>query len=91
MFLLKPRGRNLIDKFTENREEEVFGLSVISIAELLHGVNRADSTRRRLRRSAYVEKVIERFPMGLGLGFRLQVRLFRQAHTRLVYFRQVTA
>ena len=52
-----------IDTFTENREEEAFGLSVISVAELLHGVHRADSTRRRLRRSAYVEKVIELFPI----------------------------
>ena len=52
-----------IDKFTENREEETFGLSVISVAELLHGVHRADSTRRRLKRSAYVEKVIELLPI----------------------------
>ena len=52
-----------IDTFTENREEEIFGLSVITVAELLHGVHRADSTRRRLKRSAYVEKVIELFPV----------------------------
>ena len=52
-----------INKFTENREEEIFGLSVISVAELLHGVHRADSTKRRLKRSAYVEKVIELFPI----------------------------
>lgn len=51
------------DKFTENREEEVFGLSVITVAELLHGVHRADSTKRRLKRRAYVEKVIELFPV----------------------------
>ena len=52
-----------IDNFTEHREEEAFGLSVITVAELLHGVHRADSTKRRLRRSAYVEKVIELFPI----------------------------
>ncbi len=52
-----------IDKFTENREEEIFGLSVITVSELLHGVYRTDSTKRRLRRSAYVEKVIELFPI----------------------------
>ena len=57
------RRRYEIDKFTEKREEETFGLSVISVAELLHGVHRADSTRRRLKRSAYVEKVIELFPI----------------------------
>ncbi len=52
-----------IDKFTENRGDEIFGLSVITVAELLHGVHRADSTKRRLKRSAYVEKVIELFPV----------------------------
>ena len=52
-----------IDKFTEHREEEIFGLSVITVAELLHGVHRADSTKRRLKRSAYVEKIIESFPI----------------------------
>jgi len=57
------RQRFEIDKFTENREDEIFGLSVITIAELLHGVHRADSTKRRLKRSAYVEKVIELFPV----------------------------
>ncbi len=57
------RRKFKIDTFTENREEEIFGLSVITVAELLHGVHRADSTRRRLKRSAYVEKVIELFPI----------------------------
>ena len=52
-----------IEKFTEKREDEAFGLSVISVAELLHGVHRADSKKRRLKRSAYVEKVIELFPI----------------------------
>ena len=52
-----------IDKFTENREDEIFGLSVMSVAELLHGVHRADTTIRRLKRNAYVEKVIEFFPV----------------------------
>jgi len=57
------RRRFEIDKFTENREDEIFGLSVITVAELLNGVHRADSTKRRLIRSAYVEKVIELFPV----------------------------
>lgn len=52
-----------IKKFIEKRELEAYGLSVISVAELLHGVHRADSKKRRLRRSAFVEKVIELFPI----------------------------
>ncbi|UCD81959.1 MAG: type II toxin-antitoxin system VapC family toxin [Desulfobacterales bacterium] len=57
------RREHDIDKLTENREDEAFGLSVITVAELLHGVHRADSTNRRLKRSAFVEKVIELFPV----------------------------
>jgi tRNA(fMet)-specific endonuclease VapC len=57
------RKESEIRQLAEDREEEAFGLSVISVAELLHGVHRADSTKRRLKRSAYVEKVIELFPI----------------------------
>ena len=57
------RRESEINQFSESRKEEVFGLSVITVAELLHGVHRADSTERRLKRSAYVEKVIELFPI----------------------------
>jgi len=57
------RGRLDIEGFIKGKEEELFGLSVITAAELLHGVHRADSAKRRRRRSAYAEKVIELFPI----------------------------
>jgi len=57
------RGRLDISSFINSREEEPFGISVITVSELLHGVHRADSSKRRLKRSAYVEKVIELFPV----------------------------
>ena len=57
------RRKAEIDKFTRNREEAIFGISIITVAELLHGLQRADSTKRRLKRSAYVEKIIELFPI----------------------------
>jgi len=52
-----------VDAFVANREEEPFGLSVITVAELLHGVHRADSRARRIRRNAFVQKVIDLFPV----------------------------
>jgi tRNA(fMet)-specific endonuclease VapC len=57
------RGHLDIDRFINGRETQAFGLSVITVAELLHGVHRADSEKRRIKRSAYVEKVIELFPI----------------------------
>ena len=63
-FLIEAERRESnVSQFTKNREEEVFGISVITVSELLHGVHRADTTKRRLKRSAYVEKVIELFPI----------------------------
>ena len=63
-FLIEAERRESeISEFSKNREDEPFGISVITVAELLHGVHRADSMERRLKRSAYVEKVIEWFPI----------------------------
>jgi predicted nucleic acid-binding protein len=51
------------DVIIHGREDEPFGISVISVAELLHGVERADTQARKLKRQAFVEKVIEFFPI----------------------------
>ena len=38
-FLIEAERRETeIGQFVKNREEEVFGISVISVAELLHGL-----------------------------------------------------
>lgn len=42
--------------------EECF-LSVITASELLHGVHRAQQPQQRARRSAFVEGILERFPL----------------------------
>jgi len=57
------RGHESLDVLIAGRAEEPFGISVITAAELLHGVERADTEERKLRRQAFVEKVIESFPV----------------------------
>ena len=57
------RGRLNVNRLISGRETETFGLSIISVAELLHGVHRADTESRRLKRSTFVEKIIELFPI----------------------------
>ncbi len=57
------RSPHQIEKVIDGREEEPFGISVITVSELLHGVHRADSEKRRLKREAFVEKIIEIFPI----------------------------
>ncbi len=55
------RASSRLDKFILGREEEAFGISAITVSELLHGVHRADSERRRTIREAFVEKIIDVF------------------------------
>ncbi len=57
------RGSLNIEKIIKGKENEPFGISSITVSELLHGVHRADSEKRRLKRAAYVEKIIETFPI----------------------------
>ena len=57
------RGTKNIDDLIRGRENVPFGISAVTVAELLHGVHRADTEERRLRRQAFVEKIIEIFPV----------------------------
>lgn len=59
----EERGRLRLDSRLEGREEEEFLLSVVTASELLHGVHRAQTAERKNRRSAWVEAVLERFPL----------------------------
>ena len=57
------RNRQDAETLIAGREHELFGISVMSVAELLHGVERADTAARKIKRQAFVEKVIEIFPV----------------------------
>ncbi len=57
------RGSHGLEQLAGGRENEPFGISVVTVSELLHGVHRADTEKRRLKRSAFVEKIIQTFPL----------------------------
>ena len=57
------RDRKDVDAVILGREDDPFGISVVTVAELLHGVERADTDARKIIRQAFVEKVIELFPV----------------------------
>jgi tRNA(fMet)-specific endonuclease VapC len=63
MLISAERKKMDIDQFVHGREDDYFGLSIITVSELFHGVHRADTASRRIRRSAFVEKIIELFPV----------------------------
>ena len=57
------RGRlDLEPHVARHGDEEAF-LSVVTASELLHGVHRATQPDVRARRSAFVEGILERFPL----------------------------
>ena len=57
------RGRLDLERHLTHRQDEEFFLSVITASELLHGVHRAGQPEVRTKRSAFVEAVLERFPL----------------------------
>lgn len=57
------RGRVDMEPRLVGREDEEFFLSVITASEMLHGVHLASDSNVRARRSAFVEAVLERFPL----------------------------
>ena len=71
------RGRLDIAAHLDGREDEEFFVSVVTASELLHGVHRAQDGGVRARRSAFVEALLERFPL---LGVELSTA---RTHARL--------
>ena len=57
------RGRLQIAKHVAGREADELFLSVITASELLHGVHRATDLGTRARRAAFVEAILDRFPV----------------------------
>ena len=57
------RGRLDLEPHVARHADEDAFLSVITASELLHGVHRAVDPAVRARRSAFVEGLLERFPV----------------------------
>ncbi|MDZ4169755.1 MAG: type II toxin-antitoxin system VapC family toxin [Coriobacteriia bacterium] len=57
------RGRLALDVHVARRAGEESFLSVVTASELLHGVHRALDPSAKMKRSAFVEGILERFPL----------------------------
>lgn len=55
------RGRFSLAALFRARAEEGFFISSITVSELLHGVERANTAERREKRSLYVEGLLQKF------------------------------
>lgn len=77
ILIAHERGRLDVTQHLQGRADEEFYVSVVTASELLHGVHRATDPAVRARRSAFVEALLERFPM---LGIELATA---RTHARL--------
>ncbi len=57
------RGRLDLAAHVARRPDDDAFLSVVTASELLHGVHRAATSAQRARRSAFVEGLLQRFPV----------------------------
>ena len=57
------KGKVDFEKLVQGREDEEFFLSVITASELLHGVNRAKTPEQRMKRSSFVEGLLDSIPI----------------------------
>ena len=62
IFIAAERGKLDFDQLLAEFANEPVELSVVTAAELLHGVERADANRRP-QRAAMVEGILARFPL----------------------------
>jgi tRNA(fMet)-specific endonuclease VapC len=63
LLIEKERKRFDLEKLVRGREDEAFGISAITASELLYGVHMANTDTRRIRRNAFVERVLGTFPI----------------------------
>jgi tRNA(fMet)-specific endonuclease VapC len=63
VLIAAERGQLDLERLLDEHADEDFAISAITASELLHGVHRADSSARRVRREAYVEALLLGFPV----------------------------
>lgn len=57
------RNAGRIRELINSAGDEQFGISIITVSELLHGAERATNEAIRIKRQAFVEGVLEQFPV----------------------------
>ncbi|MBN2298618.1 MAG: type II toxin-antitoxin system VapC family toxin [Deltaproteobacteria bacterium] len=57
------RNTGRILELVKDAGDEPFGISIITVSELLHGVERATTEAIRVKRQAFIEGILEQFPV----------------------------
>ena len=63
LLIAGERGRFDLAAFFQSNASEVFFMAAITASELLHGVERANTTARRQKRARFVEDLLTHIPV----------------------------
>ena len=81
VFIAAERGTLDLQVLVEDYAEMTFAMSAVTASELLHGVHRANTAKRRMQREAFVEALLSQFPV---ISFDLVVaRTYARLFARL--------
>lgn len=81
IFIRYERESTLLHEFLVKYNDENVGISVVTAAELLHGVFRAHTPAIRIKRQAFVESILSQMP---ALEFDLSTaRIYAQVWAEL--------
>jgi predicted nucleic acid-binding protein len=81
VFIAAERGTLDLQVLVEDYGETTFAMSAVTASELLHGVHRANTAKRRMQREAFVEALLSQFPV---ISFDLVVaRTYARLFARL--------
>jgi len=69
------RNRWAVDSLVAGREDEPFGISVATVAELLHGVERADTETRKIRQRLSIHKLVNEWDVSDRYAFEILLSL----------------
>jgi tRNA(fMet)-specific endonuclease VapC len=63
VFIAAERGAFALGEWLSGNADQTFAISAVTASELLHGVHRAPSGRRRERRRVFVSAILETYPV----------------------------
>lgn len=63
LLIAGERGKFDLPAFFQANAAETFAIAAITASELLHGVERAETAARRLKRSRFVEELLAQIPV----------------------------
>lgn len=83
IFIAEERKQKNLHDFLQKKTDETLAISVITAAELLHGVHRAKNPETKNKRQVFVEQILQSVPV-LDFGL-ITARIYAQIWAELAH------